>query len=52
MSDNSTRIFPKSRKMIFDAIEEAACDAFGVEPPPDNSRPIQNALAPQPGQNE
>ena len=35
--------FPKSRKTIADAIEEAIFDAFGLDPPEDNSRPIRSA---------
>jgi hypothetical protein len=38
--------FPKSRRMIFDAIEEAIFDAFDMEPPADNSRPIRDAGQP------
>ena len=41
--------FPKSSALIADAIEEAIFDAFGVEPPPGNSRPIRTASA-EPGQ--
>lgn len=45
MSDKTTSPgpFPKSRKLIVDAIEEAIFDAFGMEPPEDNSRPIRDA---------
>lgn len=35
--------FPRSRAMIEDAIEEAIFDAFGIEPPEGNSRPIKGA---------
>lgn len=38
--------FPKSRKMIADAIEEAIFDAFGIEPPEGNAKPIQNSGKP------
>lgn len=32
--------FPRSSKMIADGIEQAIYETFGVELPPDNSRPI------------
>lgn len=34
-------IFPKSRALIADAIEEAIFDAFGMQPPETNSRPLR-----------
>ena len=44
MSDNATKEpFPRSRRMIADAIEEAIFDAFDIEPPADNTRPVRNA---------
>lgn len=33
----------KSRRMIADAIEEAIFDAFEMEPPAGNSRPVRQA---------
>ena len=42
MTQNTKELFPKSRQMIADAIEEAIFDAFGMEPPEGNSRPIRN----------
>jgi hypothetical protein len=39
----TTGPFPKSTLMIEDAIEEAIFDAFGMEPPAGNSRPIRRA---------
>lgn len=35
--------FPKARALIADAIEEAVFDAFGMEPPASNGRPILSA---------
>jgi hypothetical protein len=39
----SREMFPRSRAMIADAIEEAIFDAFDMEPPASNTRPIRNA---------
>ncbi len=49
-SDNPTANrgpFPKARRMIADAIEEAIFDAFGMDPPESNSRPIRAAGQPK-----
>lgn len=47
-SRTTAEMFPKSRQLIADAIEEAIFDAFGMEPPASNSRPIKNAPKPKP----
>ena len=43
MIGNAGEPFPQSRIMIADAIEEAIFDAFGMEPPLTNSRPIRDS---------